>query len=232
MAIAVADSWKGRAASTTVAIATSGIQTGDVLVAVTAFAAGADPGMLVPTDNQSNVWTQRSATTWDATFSQPISICDCKVAATGPTTVTLRSTAADAIGGAVFRVTGHDPTTYNDQFNNKEQLATNPTSPSITCVSGNRLYVTAATWDELNTNVATIGDGYSLTPPAGQSETDNSVTTGFFVATKVAAAGTEAPQWTVAIEAWAMAIGSYREASSGPLPSDTPFPLLGRGASW
>lgn len=229
MSIAVANSWEGRAAATTVAIATTGIQAGDLLVAITAFAAGADPGMLVPSDNQSNVWTQRSATTWDATFTQPISICDCKVAGTGPTTVTLRSTSADAIGGGVFRITGHSPGSYNDQFNNKEQLAANPTAPSITCVTGTRLYIQGLTWDELNVNPATIGSGYSLTPPQGQSESDNSVTVGYFIATKVAAAGTEAPQWTAGTEAFTMVSGSYREEEIVP-SSDTPFVILGRGA--
>jgi hypothetical protein len=229
VAIAVANSWEGSTTGADLPIAVSGISAGDVLVAITVtWLAASDPVVLIPTDNQTNTWTMRTQTTWSSTFAQVIAIADCKVAAAGPTFVTVRGTSGDFTGGVVLRVTGHDPSSYADQFNNKTQAVDDPTGPTIICSGGNRLYVQALTRDSGGSVSTTQPSGYTMQ----QERESNDVGTCYAVATKVAAATTETlQQWvTGSSNDWTLVAGSYRESAIAS-PGDTMIPMgmLGTG---
>lgn len=230
MAIQVVASWEAEDAASTVDVAVSGVQTGDLLVAITTgFDDAFNIDLLTPTDDQSNVWTERANTVHAfGTMDESISICDCKVAGTGPTTVTLRSNSANYLGGVVLRVTGHDATNYADQFAAGTQTADDPTAPSITCSGGNRLYVQGISHDSIT--------GTTFDPPTGYTmdqEQEGTTNVTYAVASKVGAASTEAPSWiTGASRDYCMVAGSYREAlaAAGGPPNMSPPQFGGWGA--
>ena len=227
MAIRVASSWGAEvAAGTTQAIAVSGIQTGDLLVVVTlAWSDLSNPLPLVPTDNQSNTWTSRTSSLWGGTtfFSTDVRLADCVVKGTGPTTVTVRSTAAVDIGGFVLRIDGQTVGGH-DQFNGQQSGSnSNPPVPATTSVGGIRLLVQA-----LGANEST-GAAPFVAPGGYVLHQSLSAGVPAAIATKTALAAVESgPRWLAAAAGeWCLVAGTYREGGG---VFDTPIYDFGRGS--
>lgn len=227
MPIAVVGSFVNSGGTPTVAVSVSGFQAGDLAVALTYVinTSALDPLITTPTDNQSNVWTERTKSVWGSAIDESqVSICDAIIAATGPTTVTVRSTNSESTVGRVLRVTGHDVTRYFDVA--LSGASTNTTfvpTPALNPVApGIRLFIQALTSVGGSHNLSSMSMGYATEQgnPLGRTNA---------WATKVAvAAGIETPnpRWVTngSTDDYQASAVTYRQA---PGPSDYPDPRIG-----
>lgn len=208
-----------------IGITTSGFVAGDLCVAISmATGASFDPAMQLPTDDQSNAWTLRSKSVWASGIDEGvIGIYDCKIAGTGPTSVTINTLLGENVAGVVLRVTGHDPTNYFDQAASGGATATTSCpSPSLATVGPrNRLVVQGIIADVTRT-VSVLSNGYAI-----QQQSAFAIPTKAW-GVKVTAPGTEnpLPRWTVAggTADYEAAAAAYRE---GAQPFDFADPRIG-----
>lgn len=226
MPIAVVASFINGGNTPTQAVSVSGFQAGDLAVVLTYVinTSSVNPLITTPTDDQSNTWTERTKSTWNNSIDMSqVSICDAKIAGTGPTTITARSTNSEHTVGVVLRVTGHEPTSYFDVA--LSGASTNTTfvpTPAINPVApGTRLFVQAVTAVTTSHNLSSMSRGY--TTQQGPAFVCNAW------AIKVAvAAGTETPnpRWVTSgsTDDYQSSAATYRQASQ---PSDYPDPRIG-----
>jgi hypothetical protein len=225
MAIAVASTFTRGNITPTVGVITSGIQKGDLLVAVTGMwrTGISDPGPLAPVDNQANVWTLRSSNPWSIGAKVGTTVYDCIVAATGPTLVTCGSSLGDSAAAVVYRITGFD-TTPQDQFNIATGLIdSRPSCPVITTTQETHLYIQA---------IACVGIQAAFRLPQGyvldqdQEGADGSM----FCASALGPPQTTGGFWTLNTPGSSrLHVASYYQ---GAIASDTPRPIAGKGATW
>lgn len=164
MAIAHAQSWSGAAAGvSSLGVAVTGFGATDVCVVSTVLFNNVSTAIGTPTDDVGNTYTPRTAVVWDATFRQ-IAGAATTVTATGPATVTGRTSAGSAdMRIAVSRITGANTTTPYDTGNTNKQTTTTPVSGAITTGQANTLVIAAGSHDGADTTLSEdSGGGWSL----------------------------------------------------------------------
>lgn len=212
MGIVLTTSWVAEDADDgPTSVAVSGFQPGDVaLVQTFSFSNVTDATHDVPTDNGSNVYTERVQNVRDGTFRCICAISDA-VIVTPPTSIEFAISNATGVGQTivVWRLTGVD---IADRFRDADEnllTADDPTSDAVDVLPGD-FVVACITYD---------GDNIPITEPSGWtmgSVLQTSISVAFASAYKIAtAAGTLSAGWTTgSSHDYAMGIASYKAMST------------------
>jgi len=237
MAIAVANSWGNTAAAATVSVTVSGVQVGELLIAIAFGFGNSTLTWNTPafTDNGTgSVWTNRADSGY-ITRSR-VQVGETVVGSAAPTTVT--ATGDAGTGGcamSVLRVTGAASSATHDASVGGGQVSAAPAAPALTTTNANDLIVVGLTHDGALTTL-TAPTGFSQSADAVGNSTSSVVTivpyaTGWKVVSAAQSAQTYA--WALGASRNAVMIaGGWKAAAAGGagLPqSFAPVPFMSNG---